>query len=213
MGERLKEVSGRLLGCRYVSSPLIGSALSPEVLTVSLEGFDCVTYIETVMALALARSVDDFVRGVRRLRYKAGRVEWSQRNHYMTDWIRNNVGAGFIWNLTRGKYAVEKGRALSLIKELPPKKARFKCFPKKNLPRIVDRLADGDLMFFVSTRQKLDVFHVGLVFHQNQHLVLRHASRSRQGVVEQPLEVFLEQNRMTGFILVRPRERSSAIKG
>jgi hypothetical protein len=212
-GERLKALSSQLLGYPYITHPLTGSADSPEVFTVSLEGFDCVTYIETALALAMAASVSEFVEIIRHLRYKNGRIEWRRRNHYMTGWIKNNARRGFVRNITRGKYTIGKTRTLGLLKDLPSKTVTFKCFPKKNFSRIANHLADGDLIFFVSTRRKLDVFHAGLLFREGEQIILRHASRSQGGVAEQPLEEFLQKNRMAGFILVRPREKPLAVKG
>ena len=89
-------VSGRIdilaslfLRYPYKSNPLIGSADSAEVFTASLDAFDCVTFIETVLALARASDVNGFSGWLRRIRYDRGRIEWERRNHYMTDWIRN----------------------------------------------------------------------------------------------------------------------------
>lgn len=204
LSERMRVISGQFLGCPYIVNPLIGSAHTPEVFTISLQGFDCVTFIETVLALALADSVDQFIETIRQIRYKDGQVDWRSRNHYMTDWIKNNARAGFVRNFTQGRDAVKKTRTLSTIKDLPPRTVTFTCFPKRRFPRLKHRLADGDLIFFASTRQRLDVFHTGLLFGDGDELTLRHASRSQGGVVEQPLKEFLQQNRMAGLIAVRP---------
>ena len=93
-GSRIDILSRHFLGQPYTINPLIGSADTPEVFTVSLDGFDCVTYIETILALARASSVDDFSEWLRKIRYEGGRVTWDRRNHYMTNWIRNNARAG-----------------------------------------------------------------------------------------------------------------------
>jgi hypothetical protein len=50
------------------------------------------------------------------------------------------------------------------------------------------------------------VFHCGIVVNNGYGVMMRHASRSRGGVVEQPLSEFLKQNRMAGVIVVRPVE-------
>src|SRR5581483_7217804 len=89
-------LSRRFLGHPYQTNPLIGSADSPEVFTASLDAFDCVTYVETVLALARARSVDEFTRWLRAIRYEDGCVRWERRNHYMTRWIRNNARQAII---------------------------------------------------------------------------------------------------------------------
>ncbi|RMG50411.1 MAG: DUF1460 domain-containing protein [Acidobacteria bacterium] len=208
VSERLNIVSGQFLGSPYIVHPLVGSADTPEVFTISLTGFDCVTYVETVLALALSDTVPQFIDTVRHLRYQGGRVGWRTRNHYMIDWIAHNVRQGFIVNLSEGRGTVNKTRVLSTIPDLPSRSVTFRCFRKRAFPRIEDRIADGDVIFFVSTRKTLDVFHTGLLFRGRGGLILRHASRRHGGVVEQPLETFLQQHSMSGFILVRPRKPS-----
>jgi len=210
---RLRVLSSFFLYCSYKANPLIGSANTPEVFTVELGRFNCVTFIETMLALAVAESADQFVEALRQIRYQDGRIDWKSRHHYMTDWIRNNARRGFIRNITRGAHTVSKTRTLSIIAELPPRTVTFRCYPKRMFPRIKHWLADGDLIFFASTRQQLDVFHAGLLIRAGEHIILCHASRSQGGVAGQPLEEFLKQNRMAGLILVRPRENPSVAKG
>jgi Protein of unknown function (DUF1460) len=60
------------------------------------------------------------------------------------------------------------------------------------------------LIFFASTRKHLDVFHAGIIVRDRDKVLMRHASRSQGGVVEQELNGFLKANRMTGVIVVRP---------
>jgi len=93
---RIDVLSRHFVGHSYIPNPLIGSADTAEVFTASLDGFDCVTYLETILALARASSVDDFIEWLRKIRYERGRIQWDRRNHYMTLWIRNNVRAGII---------------------------------------------------------------------------------------------------------------------
>src|ERR1700730_667593 len=90
-GRRIDVLSRHFLGHAYKPNPLIGSADTAEVFTASLDGFDCVTYIETIVALARASNVDDFTGWLRNIRYERGRIQWERRNHYMTFWICNNV--------------------------------------------------------------------------------------------------------------------------
>src|ERR1700719_2543486 len=82
--ERVEAFAGRFLGYPYQPNPLIGSADTAGAVTASFDGFDCVTYIETVLALARASSVDDFIEWLRKIRYEHGSIQWARRNHYMT---------------------------------------------------------------------------------------------------------------------------------
>jgi hypothetical protein len=202
---RIEALSRQFLGRPYVSNPLLGSAESGEIFTASIEAFDCVTYIETILALSRASTVDDFVNWLRLIRYRDGQVEWNRRNHYMTSWIRSNVRLGVVRRVPAPMQSVvEKSRVLNVVPGLPAAAVKFRCVPKQFLPRMKGRILTGDLVFFASTRTHCDVFHCGIVVRQRDRLLLRHASRSRNGVVEQALADFLKNNRMSGVILVRP---------
>jgi hypothetical protein len=203
---RVNLLSRRFLGHPYQTNPLIGSADSPEVFTASLDAFDCVTYVETVLALARARSVDEFARWLRAIRYEDGRVRWERRNHYMTRWIRNNIRQAIISQISYPVSTVIRERVLNIVPGLPARRARIKCVPKAAVPRLYSHLESGDLIFFVSTRKNLDMFHCGIAVRDGKRLLMRHASRSQQSVVEQDLGGFLKANRMAGVVVVRPRE-------
>ena len=202
---RIETVSRHFLGSPYKSAPLIGSAETPEVFAASLEGFDCVTYIETVLALARAATVDGFIKWLRKIRYEHGRIEWKKRNHYMTGWMRNNLREGMLRLVpTRGIPTVRHERLLNVVPGLPSRRATIRSVPKSALSRFARRLNTGDLIFFASTRKNLDFFHAGILIRNGERLLMRHASRSQGGVVEQELGDFLKGNRMAGVVVVRP---------
>lgn len=205
VGSRIETFSGLFVGCPYKPFPLIGSASTPEVFAAPLDAFDCVTYIETVLALARAKTVNGFIIELRKIRYQGGRVEWKKRNHYMTGWIRNNQRGGIVRRVAAASVpTVLRRRVLNVVPGLPVLRARIRCVPKNALPRLAPHLAAGDLVFFASTRKNLDFFHAGIIARTGERLLLRHASRSQSGVVEQALDDFLKMNRMAGIVAVRP---------
>jgi len=210
---RVDSISRQFLGRPYVTNPLIGSADTPEVFIAGMDGirsgFDCVTYMETVLARANARNAKDYASFLRRIRYESGRVDWKRRNHYMTNWIRNNARAGLVQPLNFGTASIPKQRQLNIVPGLPPQKQRFSCVPKRRLGQIARNIQSGDVIFFASTRPHLDVYHCGIVIRDGERLLMRHASRSQGGVVEQDLSTFLKANRMAGIILARPVEPAS----
>ena len=63
-------LSRQFIGLPYRTNPLIGSAGEREVFTASTGEFDCVTYVETVLALALSSNVDEFADWRRKIRYE-----------------------------------------------------------------------------------------------------------------------------------------------
>ena len=206
VGNRIEVLSRHFLGRPYKTNPLIGAAGTPEVLTASVEEFDCVTYVETVIALARSSGVDEFLEWLRKIRYEGGRVEWKRRNHYMTGWIRSNVRLGALRRVPANVVPVRKQRTLNVVPGLSPRKVRFDCVPKPAIAKLKAHLKTGDLIFFGSTRKHLDIFHCGILVRDGERLLMRHASRSQKGVVEQELSEFLKNNRMAGVIVVRPTE-------
>src|SRR5262245_57681092 len=143
-GTRIEILSRHFLGQPYKINPLIGSAEIPEVFTVSLDTFDCVTYVETILALSLATSVDEFTQWLRKIRYDGGRVAWEQRNHYMTGWIRSNLRSGAVRRLTpRDVPIVFRSRTLDLLPGLPPVRRRVQCVPKPAIGRLKRHLQTG----------------------------------------------------------------------
>jgi cell wall-associated NlpC family hydrolase len=206
IGDKIDALSRHFVGHPYTQFPLIGSAETAEVFVTSLEGFDCVTFIETILALARASNVDDFAAELRKIRYEKGRVEWRRRNHYMTGWIRNNARDGIVKPLsTRAIPTVIRGRTLNVVPGLRARRTSVRSVPKRAMPRLESHLQTGDLIFFASTRRHLDVFHCGIVARGGNGLLLRHAALSRGGVVEQPLREFLKANSMAGTIVARPQ--------
>src|SRR6267143_1650159 len=205
-GSRIDALSRHFLGQPYKSNPLIGSADEAEVFTASFDGFDCVTYIETILALARASNVDEFTEWLRKIRYERGRIQWEQRNHYMTQWIRNNARDGIIRPVSMPAVpTLSRERILNVVPGLDPQRTRMKCVPKLAVPRLERYLRSGDLIFFASTRKNLDMFHAGIIVRDGSKVSMRHASRSQGGVVEQELSEFLKANRMAGVIVVRPQ--------
>jgi len=203
---RIEILSHHFLGHPYQPNPLIGSADTAEVFTASFDGFDCVTYIETVVALSRASNVDDFTEWLRKIRYERGRIQWERRNHYMTQWIRNNLRDGIVKPVSMPAVpTLSRERILNVVPGLDPQRTRMKCVPKLAVPRLERYLRSGDLIFFASTRKNLDMFHAGIIVRDGEKILMRHASRSQGGVVEQELSEFLKANRMAGVIVVRPQ--------
>ena len=201
---RIEQASGFFLGRAYSDNPLGGGPNLREVFRASLSRFDCVTYMESVLALAASRKAEEFARHLREIRYKNGKMDWFERNHYMASWLVNNRRRGTLAGLTRGHDTIARTRTLDAVQGLPPRRVTFRCFPKRRFARIKHRMRTGDLIMFVSTKKRLDVFHTGILIQRDDRVVMRHATRSAGKVIEQDLADFLKHHRMSGFILARP---------
>ncbi len=93
----------------FVGRPYVGNTLEvhdPEWLVVNLRGLDCMTFVETVLALAVTRreggiAFADYCRNLARIRYRGGeRGDYTTRLHYFTWWKRDNVAKGFLSEVT-----------------------------------------------------------------------------------------------------------------
>jgi hypothetical protein len=65
------------------------------------DAFDCMTYVNTVIALANANNLQEFQRVFKLLSYENGQVAFVARNHFVTgDWNENNAKSGYIKDIT-----------------------------------------------------------------------------------------------------------------
>lgn len=103
MAARLDKISAHFLGKEYILGAL-GEGMkarfdqSPRYRT---DGFDCETFVDTVVALALASSTTDFKQCICKIRYANGHVSYTDRNHFTSlDWNLNNQHQGFIKDIT-----------------------------------------------------------------------------------------------------------------
>lgn len=59
------------------------------------DAFDCTTYVETVIGLALSQEVNSFENKMDMIRYENGGVDYLKRNHFPSlQWIPNNIKNG-----------------------------------------------------------------------------------------------------------------------
>lgn len=102
------------VGRRFVGDPYTPHTLDlpgPERLVVNLRTFDCVTYVESMLALARViragrggplPTFGAFTDQLRLIRYRNGVIDgYTSRLHYFSEWIRNNQEKGVVENITR----------------------------------------------------------------------------------------------------------------
>jgi len=162
----------------------------PELLTVDLNGFECVTLVESSMAVASCthQGTPDqacFERELRGLRYRDGELDgYGSRLHYFSEWLDEQVLQGRADALT----AALGGQAVPFTFDYMSKRAHR--YPALSDPQVAERvvqverqlsatprwmlgqdaitpihsqLQDGDIVAVVGTRPGLFIRHVGLV--------------------------------------------------
>jgi Protein of unknown function (DUF1460) len=182
---------------------LIGGPSQTEQFVVRDDGFDCVTYCETVLAAALARDYGEFETELKRIRYANGDVRWDERNHYFSQWTRRAVEKN-ICRTVELPDSVTINKALNWA-NLGKQQMSLVCAPSQSLLARPSHLSSGDIIGFVSRRANLDFFHTGLVIVSSKgDVILRNASQSRGRVLDEPMERFVAVNRVQYASLLRP---------
>lgn len=230
-GALVAAVAHSFLGAPYLARPL--EQPGPERLVVNLSAFDCVTYVETVLALTRVLSSDGasaaaFVRALECIRYRGGRIDgYASRLHYFTDWIRDNRAKGVIRDLTpevggapwdkridfmtahRDRYPPladdETFRRVAVVE------AELTAMRKHHLPRERFRsrealIRDGDILAVTSAQAGMDVLHVGFALRRRGRVHLLHASETagRVDVSPETLHRYLHRRRIrTGLLIAR----------
>ncbi|MBO0951130.1 N-acetylmuramoyl-L-alanine amidase-like domain-containing protein [Fibrella forsythiae] len=123
--ETAVQTAETLLGKPYVHHTLDGN--DTEQLVVNLHEFDCSTFIETTLALALAEQElpakyttaqleTVFRRYLTKLRYRNGQIDgYASRLHYLSDWLRDNEKKGILQDVTREIGGVQVQKAVNYM--------------------------------------------------------------------------------------------------
>lgn len=189
-----------------------GSPMRTEPLTLWLTRFDCVSLVESCIAIArVARSHDDsswdgFAREMERMRYRGGiREGYASRLHYFSEWLRDNEDRGLVERKGEelGGEAVTRPinfmsthpdsyPALAypeVLAEIEEMEQRISQQPRWVIPRdqiagITGSLASGDILAFATSIEGLDVTHAAFAYEDDDGVMrVLHAPLSG-GVVE-----------------------------
>lgn len=169
-----------------------GSPLGTEPLTLWLTRFDCVSLVES--CLAIARVADDrgeptwesFGREMERMRYRGGeRKGYASRLHYFSEWISDGERRGLVRDLGEELGGVKDERPLRFMTEHRssyPGLANDSSFsaiavmersldaqprwliPTERLPEVSSRLETGDVLAFATSIPGLDVTHSAFAY-------------------------------------------------
>lgn len=209
MGEIIVWAGKQFLGSPYAAHTL--EELGGERLVVNLRAFDCVTFVESVLALsqcikARRTTFGEFKNRLQALRYRSGTLDgYASRLHYFSEWIADNHARKSIRNITpmlggelttkrlnwmtthRTAYQqLSDQRQYERIAEVERKRSTVPLaqIPQSSLQSISDQLHPGDIVAFVSKRPGLDVEHVSFAVPSDDGSVhLLHASDRSKEVV------------------------------
>jgi hypothetical protein len=183
-----------------------------EPLTLSLTRFDCVTLVESCLAVARVAAGAGpprwarFGHEIERMRYRGGvRRGYPSRLHYFSEWITDGEGRGLVRDIGAELGAMEDARPLrfmsehrdkypaladeSVFHDIAAMERRLDGHPRRVVPteriaEVADRIETGDVLAFATAIPGLDVTHAAFAYrHAGGALGVLHAPLSG-GVVE-----------------------------
>ncbi|MBN1755357.1 DUF1460 domain-containing protein [bacterium] len=221
LSKRIEEFSNFFLDYPYRLSPLGEGSELPRY---SFDYFDCMTFVETVLALALAPSPKEFLCLLDKLRYKNAEVGFFSRNHFVTaDWLVNNRWC--LENKTielypeapvcsrtidKARFFSEKERAFEGL-DLKPLKVDLPYIPVQLGPAPIPAAKLPLIALFVGKKPGLVVTHMGFLLAANSSVILRHASSRTGKIVDQKFEEYMisRNDRIIGYSVIQVKTGST----
>jgi hypothetical protein len=213
--ERVDAISKALLGRPYLLDPL-GEGAPPDPDPIArYDAFDCLTFTEEVLALALAGDPIDAGEVRRALRYGAADPSYAARRHFMElQWIPGNVADGWLRDttaeygptfvidreVTAETWARWKGRAAFRMPDeaLPVGPMRLNVLTLDHARAAVDRFRPGSLLLTVRAERPnspVQVSHIGIIV-PGERPTVRHATpMGKGGVKDHGLAWYLDHMR------------------
>ncbi|HEX7118278.1 MAG TPA: N-acetylmuramoyl-L-alanine amidase-like domain-containing protein [Longimicrobiales bacterium] len=201
LGEIVARLGRTFVGTKYTPHTL--EVDGPERLVVNLRELDCVTFVESTLAMArLIRDgeYDDFdayKRELARIRYRGGVIDgYASRLHYFSDWIADGEAKGVVRNVTREIGGVSDAEpvdfmstnsdayrqladpavvdAIRRVEAEVSARARY-FIPESRIADAAPRIRNGDIIAATSSIEGLDVAHTGIALWVDGRLHLLHA--------------------------------------
>ncbi len=229
-GKTLVAVGKTFLGTPYVAKTLeIGDT---ESLVINLQGLDCTTYIENVLAFSLLlkdgkSDFETFIQKLETIRYKNGKLNgYTSRLHYFSEWIADNEAKGLLTNITSeigGSIVTKKIDFMSTHRELYPflkddddnfKKIQASenylngqeicILPQDQIKASEHLIQSGDIIALTTSIKGLDITHTGIATSEKDGRIhLLHASTVGEVVISKlPLVDYLKKIKNNTGIMV-----------
>jgi hypothetical protein len=229
-GQVMQTLASQLEGSVYREGLL--DRASQETLVLSLQEFDCVLFVETVLGLAhTLRAAEatpaSFSQQIQQMRYRNGQVNYCDRLHYFSDWIATNESQGLVKNITPDLGGIPSGTKLNFMsqhrKSYPQMRSQpvFQCIqqreaslanlpihylPHRNIRAAYRNIQAGDIVAIATAVPGLDVTHTGLAYRNGDGSIgLIHASPSGTVRIARDLASYVANvDEAIGIIVARP---------
>jgi hypothetical protein len=203
---RVDEISRYFMGVPFDSTGPTGEGHFGTVDTApiyNIHRFDCLTYIEHVLALAHSSNTDEFISQLQRMRYKDGKIDYLHRNHFFViDWLANNKD---IATLIAPKEAVAVTRTISkasffsrkgLAVQIPDTNVLIQAWSVEGFTaELTAQSIDPGIYIIAFIKKRLRSVianHVGFAVITPHSCLLRDANKTRRRVSETNLITYLD---------------------
>ncbi len=233
--DRVEQISRLFLGVPYGAYPLgEGEGVEPQP-RWRTDQVDCQTYVETVLALANARSLPEAKALLDDLRYRAPPLTFSSRNHFTeAQWLPANLAKGYLEEettrldphapvfrlvLRRAQWGKVAALARLVPARIPEGAFALRYLPLAEARRLAPRIAPGSVLLVVRAKDPqrvVRVSHMALVVQTPGGLMVRHASfGAEKQVIEEKASDFLDRQAtyqkwpVIGIALMQARDASA----
>jgi len=233
IGEIVQAIADNFLGQPYAEGLLDKSG--EEKLVITLNSFDCVLFVETVLAISRGIAVKDygyqsFVGRIESQRYLNGKMNgYCSRLHYFSAWIDDNHKRQTVENITAqlGGMPVDKklnfmSQHRSSYPQMARDEATYQCIvsaeadlakttvnyiPTNRIKSVYSQLKPGDIVAVATDIQGLDVTHTGFVYQNaDGNIGLIHASPAGEVTVAYDLQRYISRvESAIGIVVARPQ--------
>ncbi len=211
--ERVARASTLFLDAPYLLGPL-GEGAPPDAdPLLRYDVFDCVTLVETALALANAPSADAVLPVMTDIRYAAPPPRFGARNHFTeAQWIPQNVKKGYLHALafpdavpatrlfdhaTWASGGGNLGGVALAEADYPTGTFSVPMVPLARARAAFGRVPSGSIVLIVRAdqRDKLTrISHMGVVIAKNHQVFVRNASSKFGRVIDETVDAFLARN-------------------
>lgn len=199
----------------FLETPYVGHTLDSndvEQLVVNLNRFDCMTFVESVLALSIDYMSDDpdyhnFENILQKIRYRGGNISgYTSRLHYTSDWIFDNTQKQTVVDRTKQLGGLAFRPVLTYMSTHPQSYTQLKdnkqavdsmrliekqinlrkamnYIPKYKVATIEKNINSGDIIMITTSTPGLDYAHVGFAIKDGNVLKFIHASSDQKKVV------------------------------
>lgn len=232
IGKIMQKVARQFLGSTYEAGLL--ETFEKEQLFISFKKFDCVLFVETVLAITRNMTLNDrgyrtFTKHLQEQRYINGFIDgYCSRLHYFSDWINDNQKRGSVKNITAELGGIKFDKKIDFMSQnkiyypkLVTNKNNYQCIVEREkkinkrvltyitnykVKQIYSQLKPGDIISVATNIDGLDVTHTGLIYKTREgNIGFIHASPAGKVTLAKDLQNYvINVKNSVGIIVARP---------